>query len=294
MKFSHVVVVAAVSAVVTLATVQWIRPSSNPGGAASVAPYGKAYERVMRTNTLRCGYILMAPYFVQDSNSGEMSGIWKESTDVLAKKLDLKVEWIETTFGTVVQDLTDGKIDAHCSGIWPSPLRAKQLLFSQPHSFSSYGAFVRADDHRFDEKPLEQLNDPSVKILTLDGDMSAIIYKSQFSKASNISLPQNSDVAQMLENVLTKKADLTFVDPATASDFLSKNPNSIRELYPNKPIRLFPNTFTVAKGEQQLLEMLDVAVNEARYEGAFDAILRKYEKRPGDFYRVARPFEATP
>jgi hypothetical protein len=34
MKFSHVVVVAAVSAVVTLATVQWIRPSSNLGGAA--------------------------------------------------------------------------------------------------------------------------------------------------------------------------------------------------------------------------------------------------------------------
>jgi polar amino acid transport system substrate-binding protein len=294
MKFSHVVVVAAVSAVVTLATVQWIRPSSNPGGAASVAPYGKAYERVMRTNTLRCGYILAPLIFTQDPNTGEMGGIYKESTDVLAKKLDLKVEWMETNFGTVVQDLIDGKIDAHCGGIWPSPARAKQLLFSQPHSFSSYGVFVRADDHRFDEKPLEQLNDPSVKILTLDGDMSAIIYKSQFSKASNISLPQNSEVSQMLEHVLTKKADMTFIDIATASEFLLKNPNSIRELYPNKPLRLLPIAYAVAKGEQQLMEMLDVALVEARYEGAFEPILKKYEKRPGDFYRVARPFEATP
>jgi len=172
--------------------------------------------------------------------------------------------------------------------------QTKRLLFSQPHSFSSYGVFVRADDHRFDGKTLEQLNGISVKIVTLDGDMSSIIYNNQFSQATNISLPQNSDISQMLEHVLTKKADLTFVDQATASDFLTKNPVSIRELYPNRPLRLFPITLAVAKGEQQLLEMLNVALTEARYEGAFEPILRKYEKRPGDFYRVARPFDPMP
>jgi ABC-type amino acid transport substrate-binding protein len=294
MKLSQVVVVAAVSAVVTLATAQWIRPLGNSGGAASVAPYGKAYDRVMKTGILQCAYVIYAPYFTKDPNTGALSGIFKESADVAAQKLNLTIKWNEATFATVVQDLLDGKVDAFCGGMWPDPARAKQLLFGQPHSFSSVGIFVRADDYRFDRKSLEQLNDPAVKISTLDGEMGSQIYTSQFAKAANVSLPQTSDISQVLENVLTKKADLAFVEPSVASEFLAKHPNSIRELYPNKPIRLFPNTFTVARGEQQLLEMLDVAVTEARYEGAFDAILRKYEKRPGDFYRVARPFEATP
>ncbi|MBM3602386.1 MAG: transporter substrate-binding domain-containing protein [Alphaproteobacteria bacterium] len=128
MKLSQIIVVAAISAVITLATVKGIQPSTNAGGAASVAPYGKAYERVMRTNTLRCGYIIAPLIFTQDSNTGEMGGIFKESADIVAKKLDLKIEWMETTFGTVVQDLTDGKIDAHCGGIWPSPARANKTV----------------------------------------------------------------------------------------------------------------------------------------------------------------------
>jgi len=294
MKLSQVVVVAAVSAVVTLATVQWIRPSSNPGGAASVAPYGKAYERVMRTNTLRCGFVPIANWFTKNPNTGEMGGIFKESTDVVGQKLGVKIDWIETTFATFPQDLIDGKIDAYCAGMWPNPLRAKQTLSGQPHSFSAYAVYVRADDHRFDGKSLEQLNDPSVKIVTMDGEMGSQIYASQFAKASNVSLPQTSDISQIIENLITKKADVIFFEVAVAADFSSKNPNKIRELYPNKPLRLLPNTFAVAKGEQQLMEMLDVALVEARYEGAFEPILKKYEKRPGDFYRVARPFEATP
>ncbi|MCB1556441.1 MAG: hypothetical protein KDJ15_03915, partial [Alphaproteobacteria bacterium] len=33
------------------------------------------YDRVMRTGTIRCGYIAFPPYLMQDLNTGEFSGL---------------------------------------------------------------------------------------------------------------------------------------------------------------------------------------------------------------------------
>jgi len=54
-----------------------------------------AYERVMRTKTLRCAYSVWRPFFSKDPNTGEISGVVPELFDKAAQDLGLKIEYTE-------------------------------------------------------------------------------------------------------------------------------------------------------------------------------------------------------
>src|ERR1700722_20209029 len=54
-----------------------------------------AYDRVMRTQTIRCGYVLRTPLLVKDPNTAQLSGLFYEYVENLGKALHLKIEWSE-------------------------------------------------------------------------------------------------------------------------------------------------------------------------------------------------------
>jgi ABC-type amino acid transport substrate-binding protein len=75
-----------------------------------------AYERVIRTRTLRCGWALWPIFEDIDPNTKELKGIVPEFTQALAQKLNLKIEWVmEVQWGQEPEALATGKIDAICS-----------------------------------------------------------------------------------------------------------------------------------------------------------------------------------
>jgi len=73
------------------------------------------FDRVMRTNTLRCGYVVLPPQFIQDPKTGHFSGVAYDVVMEVAKRLQLKVEWTEqVNFATVGEGLKAGRYDAFC------------------------------------------------------------------------------------------------------------------------------------------------------------------------------------
>lgn len=59
------------------------------------------YERVIKSGTLKCGYIPYPPAMIVDPNTGEKSGIFYEFMNEVGKRLSLKVEWVqESGWGT--------------------------------------------------------------------------------------------------------------------------------------------------------------------------------------------------
>lgn len=55
------------------------------------------FDRVMKTNKLRCGYAIATPWFMKDPLSGNLSGYGYDVTMALASKAGLEVEWVEET-----------------------------------------------------------------------------------------------------------------------------------------------------------------------------------------------------
>jgi polar amino acid transport system substrate-binding protein len=244
-----------------------------------------AYERILKNNTIRVGYISYPPSLIKDPNSGQLSGIFYDVLEEIGKNMDLKIDFIEeVTWGTMIQEVNSGKVDIICTGIWPSSARGKLADFTNPIYFSPIRAYVKTGNTNFDGD-LSKINSEKVKISVIDGEMTSIIANYDFPKAQLVSLTQSSDVPQVLLNVASGKAEVTFVEPIIANQYLQKNPNTIREVANVKPLRVFPNVMMVGKGEGKLLSTLNTSIEELANNGYIEKIVNKYETFPNSFYR---------
>ncbi len=249
-----------------------------------------AMDRVLRTGKIRCSYALYSSYFRKDPNTGALSGIFHDVMEAIGKNAGLKIDWAEEVgYVNIFPGLESNRCDAFCGGLWPNASRAKAAAFSIPINYSAITTWVRTDDHRFDND-LSLINSPSIRIATLDGAMEDLIAKTDFPKAKRVSLPELSSFALNLTNISTKKADVTFAEPMVVQEFLKTNPGVLRQVMPDKPLRVFGNAIAVKKGETELRDFLNVALEELLNDGSIAKILDHYDTNGSSFYPVALPY----
>ena len=251
-------------------------------------PAMRGLNSVRQANVLRAAYIDYPPSMTVDPNSKAKGGIMPEVIAEAATAMAIKVDYVEeTTFGSMVDTLDNGRADIVVSGIWPSSSRALRADFSRVVYYSPVYAYVRSDDARFDNN-LATINKSTVRIATIDGELSSIVAHSDYSAAAVVSLPQQADVAQLLLQLSSRKADVTFVEPAIADAFLAKNSGSIRRVAGVAPVRLFPNTFLFRKGDTALRDAINVAIVELTNSRRLAAIVKPYDT-DGSHFIVPNP-----
>jgi ABC-type amino acid transport substrate-binding protein len=246
----------------------------------------------MRTGKIRAAYVIYPPGCSKDPNTGKIYGISVETLEAAATNLNLKLEWTEEVgWGTMIEGLKTDRYDIVSSGIWPSSSRSKQVDFCTPLFYSGIGVYVRTNEERFSISDLKEINQDTVKIATIDGEMSDIIARSQFTKAQRVSVPQLSDVSQILLNVIQKKADVAFVEPYIAYRFLENNPGTVKNIAAGRPIRVFPNTMMFKRNQMEFKTMLNITLTELINSGFVNGLVDKYEPAPGLLNRVALPYQ---
>jgi len=279
-------IVAVLFAVVaSLLTVRYTA-RSEPGVSSSTGVYSAIRSR----GTIRAGYYVGAPYFVLDAKTGQKSGIFHDVMESAASKLGLEVEWVEEVgFGEMQESLRAGRFDAVASGIWISPDRAKGVGFTIPILYDAVFPYVRADDTRFDAD-LGSINQPSVTISTIDSEMAATIAAADYPRAKTLSLPQSTDFTQMILNVASERADLTFLALGPAEKYARVHPGELRNLTPQQPVRVFPAAIMIPQGDYAFATALNFTLSEMLNSGEIDGIISKYEEAPGAHLRVIKPY----
>lgn len=246
-----------------------------------------AYDRVMRTGTLRCGYIAWPPYFSLDPNTRVLSGISKDLSDSAANILGLKIEYVDVANGQQVEDFKSGKIDAMCGdGPWVLST-IKYVDYTKPYFYVPVYAYGRSDEKRF--RVPENLNDPTVTFTAIDGDLSTDLAMTNFPRAKLASLGNVSDPSQMLMNVMTNKADVVIIDPVTVQTFAKSNPGKVKTLF-KSPIAVYGGGFSVSKGETNLLNTLNGVVDAVINTGQMDRALKKYDPNGNLFLAISKPY----
>lgn len=276
------VILAAV--LLSAAASWWV---ANRGGRGAESHRQSLYADIVERGHIRAGYAVGAPYFVKDPNTGDVSGIFADVMAELAKGLGLEVRWVEEVgYGQMIEGLRAKRFDIVGSGVWINANRASGADFSSPVLFDAVGAYVRHDDHRFDAD-LSIANSLDIRIATIDGEMASAIAAADFPEAQTEALPQMTDFTHMILNVVTRKADLTFLGLGPARRFQAENPDSIRNVTPEKPVRIFPTAMMLPHGEHELRRAIDLALTQLVNDGAIDRIIDKYEGIPGSHYRLA-------
>jgi ABC-type amino acid transport substrate-binding protein len=262
-----------------------------PHGDGSTAKKETAFERVMKTQTLRCSYISRAHHFTIDSAAKQMSGIDYEVMEAIGKLLHLNIVWSEETgVGAFPELLSSGKADAHCVTMWTNVARATRVIATGPVLYTPVYAYVRADDTRYDNH-IEALNDENSIISVADSGTMKAIADASFPKAKQFALTGLSTEAELLMNVATHKADATFADELAVHDYNKNNPDKqLKRVVGVPALRTYSEAFDVAMGEWELRELLSAALNELHNNGTIDRILSKYENMPGELLRVIMPY----
>ncbi|MDE2029686.1 MAG: transporter substrate-binding domain-containing protein [Alphaproteobacteria bacterium] len=261
--------------------------------AAPLADTQPAFTQVMQTSTLRCAYITLPPTFSKDPNTGAYSGIAYDLTEKMAKSLHLKVDWVEeVNFSNLAEGLKTHRYDAVCFPLYLGNVAmARAVDYTIPIFYTGTGIVVRADDHRFD-RDWAAINSPDVTVATIDGEASQFIRAEQFPRTKDYSMPQNTEIAQVVEAVADHKADVTFFDQSNFSSYLTASGKNapVRDIAIGRPLRIHAHSFVVNKGETKLASTLDSALSEMEYAGQTEAILKKYQTLPGALLRVAAPY----
>lgn len=254
-----------------------------------------AYERVMRTGTIRCGYIIWPPFMDKDVKTGAFSGMNYDYVTAIAQSLDLKIDWIEEVqVGQSVEALRSGKIDAICTAEGPLfPSTTKYLSYSKAFAYFPFFLYARGDDRRFDAD-IKAADAPNIRLAVIDGDISSEIAKTFFPKAERHAIAQMAS-SQMYQDVVSGKADLLIDGPIVVNAFLKSNPGALRRVPTREPLSVIPNTFSVLRGPQgaDLVAMLDQAIDNLRNSGREAKIFAPYlGGAPDILYPVTKPYRS--
>lgn len=227
-------------------------------------------------NTINVGYMSVPPGFIVDPNTKEKSGIFNDVLEEIAKRNGLSINYKEeVAWATMIETLNANRVDLIANQVWATPERRANADFSKPIYFSPIGIFVRANDNRFDND-FRKINDPSVKIAALDGEINYYIAQTDFPKAELKPLPNNVDLAQLFMEVATAKKDVFFVDPMYAYNYTKNNPDKLKNIAVNSPIRNYPNAYMYKKGNTKLGEFLNAEIDKMLKDGTIDSIIGKY------------------
>ena len=236
---------------------------------------GDTYDRVIKTSTLKCGYAPVPPAFSIDPNSGEFSGLDYDIITLVAKKLSLKIDWTEETgFGTSPLGLQSNKFDVFCTGNWSDARKSRQVFFSKPYYYNPVYVAVRKNDTRFDNG-YNAINSPDITVAGIDNDPTLDIANQDFPLAKQLILPDIVSIAEAMETVVSKKADVFFISYSHSKNYFDQHSNKMKLLTELEPIRLYPVAFELPF-DTRLKNMIDTSLTELIFSGQIDVLLKDY------------------
>lgn len=112
--------------------------------------------RVQEAKVLRIGYANEAPFAYLDQTTGEVSGEAPAIAKHIAAQLGIeKVEGVLTEFGALIPGLQAGRFDVIAAGMYITPERSQQVLFTMPTYRLGEGFLVRTGNpfalHGYDD-----------------------------------------------------------------------------------------------------------------------------------------------
>ncbi|MDD3181437.1 MAG: transporter substrate-binding domain-containing protein [Alphaproteobacteria bacterium] len=243
-----------------------------------------AYERVMRTNTLRCAYWVSPPSTLVDPQTSKVEGFVVDVVEEMAARLSLKVKWVEeVTFGTQLAGLETNRYDAACTGGFITAARSRNAEWTMPFVYNGFVGVVRADDNRFSDD-IGRANAADITITAMDGDVTTEIAKNHFPQSKKLPIAQNASYTDAYMNVIGHKADLLFDEPGRVATYIKNNGNKVKIIAPNKPILVSAWSIPVKVGEHKLAGMLSGALTEMLYDGSIERLSKPYEDTKGYYF----------
>jgi len=187
--------------------------------ASAQATADNTLDRIRASKVLRIAVLPgELPYFNKDLASGNWSGFSIEMANDIAKLLDVKLEYTESTYGNSILDLQSNKIDLGFA-LNPTPQRALVVDFCGAVFHHPFGAMLRKG---LEARTWADVNKPDVNIAVDVGSANETIARRFAPNATIKSLKSRDEV--MLE-MSSGRVDCVVNALVLGLTAIAKNPN---------------------------------------------------------------------
>lgn len=241
------------------------------------------YDKVIDNNSIDVWYIVYDKSFIIDPNTGEFSWIFYDVMQEVWNRLNIQVNYThELGWSDMITSLKTNKVDMLVTWIWPSSSRSKHVEYIDTLYYSPVYMYTNYENNSFDT--ISSVNKASTKIWIIDGEMTSIIAKNNFPNAQTYSNSQLTSVDQLMLDLSTLKTDITFLESSVANSYIENNPNKIKKIHDDAPLRKFWNSMVVKKGEFELQSMINNVIIELKNEWFIDQVIMKYNAKNNFIY----------
>ncbi|WP_412071730.1 transporter substrate-binding domain-containing protein [Pseudomonas fluorescens] len=227
-------------------------------------------DSVMQQGQLRvCTTGDYTPYTFK-AEDGEYSGIDIAMARSLAESLGVKVEWVPTTWKTLMPDMLAGKCDIAMGGISVTLERQKKAFFSTTLDVDGKIPLVRCEDQAL-YQTVEQINQPGVRLVEPAGGTNEAFVHA-FLPRAKLQLRDNISIFQEL---LDKKADVMITDASEAL-YQQKLKPGLCAVNPTHYMQYGEKAYLLPRDDITWKLYVDQWLHLAKVTGNYQKILRQW------------------
>jgi cyclohexadienyl dehydratase len=234
------------------------------------AQAGPVADRVKASDTVKV--CIWPDYYGitwRNPRTQQLGGIDIELSAAFAKDLGVKLQYVESSFPKLIDDLLSDRCDISMHAVAVLPARAEKLKFTQPYLQSDiYGITTRSNRAI---RTWDDIDQPGVQVAVQAGTFMEPVMAAALKRATMV----------VVKPPMTREGELeagrvdVFMTDYPYSRRLLDNADWARLVPPTKPFHVLPYAYAVKPGDAEWLARADAFVAQIKKDGRLAAAAQR-------------------
>lgn len=248
-------------------------------------------ERIKRERVIHAGFIKYPPFVELEPGAARPTGYFIDLMEQVRSFMgrDMRIEYEETTWGTMVSGVQAGRFDVVVSGIFSTIPRSMEVTFPKPLLYVGLSGVARRGDERFGRP--EDLKRPGLTIAVTAGEVGHE-YAQRFLPDAKLIVMDTPDITRPMLEVLSGRADIGLADSMSCFNFVSAHADRVVHLFDTNPLYVYATTVLIPRGDPDWKDFLDQAFMFLENSGITRELEAKYKKGRAAWLSIRPPFES--
>ena len=211
------------------------------------------------------------PMSYLDPHTGEYEGFDDALAKDLAGSLGVEIEYVATSWPTLMEDTLSGKFDLAICGITITDARKEEALMSKGYLINGKTILCREEDAG-KYASLEDINDPDVRVMVNPGGLNEKFARENLPDATLIIHDVNQEIPSLIAE---GEADIMITEVAEAGYYVRKDGRLAAPLY-LEPFTDGQIGILMPKGSEELLDYVNRFLEDEKASGRIDELMGEY------------------
>lgn len=212
-------------------------------------------KQIIDRGTLRACHAEAMPWGIKDPASGKWVGTDINAAKHLAETMGVKIEHVDSTWGTLIPSLETDKCDIVMAPLFRTSKRALRVLFSDPNGYESQGVAVSMSSGIKSYDDLDQTG----KIVGVISGTADEAFANRFFKKATVKALVTDKVSTLGIEVANGRLDGILTDSSTLRGIIGASAAlKITMIEEKNPLNPTGYSYAFAKGEYDFVNFVNV------------------------------------